>query len=116
MLSPIMQSNLIITFKRFSVSLAEALRFDVTTNNPHCHFCCKSDSVVKHGYGPKGHQRYRCLSCCRTFQVNYCYEACKPGIRGRIIEMTAQNHGKRATSRHLQVSYNTVLSACHRDK
>ncbi|MBE8555931.1 hypothetical protein IQO02_05790 [Vibrio sp. OPT24] len=46
----------------------------------------------------------------------YCYEACKPGIRNRIIEMTAQNHGKRATSRHLQVSYNTVLSACHRDK
>ncbi|WP_405054817.1 hypothetical protein [Vibrio sp. RM-69-4] len=30
--------------------------------------------------------------------------------------MTAQNHGKRATSRHSQISYNTVLSASHRDK
>ncbi|MEZ9178252.1 hypothetical protein [Vibrio kanaloae] len=28
--------------------------------------------------------------------------------------MTAQNHGKRETSRHLHVAYNTVLSTCHR--
>ncbi|PTP08583.1 hypothetical protein CWN85_15920 [Vibrio splendidus] len=57
------------------------------------------------------------LSCLPPYlSSEYCYEACKPGIRNRIIEMTAQNHGKRATSRHLQVSYNTVLSACHWDK
>ncbi|TKE90817.1 IS1 family transposase [Vibrio kanaloae] len=86
----------------------------MTTKKPNCRYCHKSDCVIKHGYGPNGHQRFRCPACRRTFQVNYCYEACKPGIRNRIIEMTAQNHGKRETSRHLHVAYNTVLSTCHR--
>ncbi|MBE8555932.1 IS1 family transposase [Vibrio cyclitrophicus] len=42
----------------------------MTTNRPNCCFCHKSDSVIKHGYGPNGHQRFRCLACRRTFQVN----------------------------------------------
>lgn len=45
-----------------------------------CPFCGQTDPVKKHGYAKSGHQRYRCQSCKRTFQLDYAYRACQPGM------------------------------------
>jgi len=45
-----------------------------------CPFCERIDAVRKHGSGKAGHQRYRCQSCCSTFQLDYAYHACRPGM------------------------------------
>ena len=40
-----------------------------------CRFCEQTKPVKKHGTGLTGHQRFRCLDCKRTFQLDYAYEA-----------------------------------------
>ncbi|PHM72750.1 transposase [Xenorhabdus kozodoii] len=46
-----------------------------------CRFCQQTEFVKKHGKGDAGHQRYRCFSCKRTFQLEYVYRAYKAGIK-----------------------------------
>ncbi|WP_425286345.1 IS1/IS1595 family N-terminal zinc-binding domain-containing protein [Candidatus Fukatsuia endosymbiont of Drepanosiphum platanoidis] len=36
--------------------------------------------MKKHGIGSGGHPRFRCLSCNRTFQLDYCYKTCQSGV------------------------------------
>jgi len=74
-------------------------------------FACGSTEVIKHGKNPNGHQRYRCKSCNKTFQIDYTYKACAPGVRDQIIEMIMNSSGTRDTARTLGISKDTVTSA-----
>jgi transposase-like protein len=74
-----------------------------------CRFCKNTDSVRKHSMGSTGYQRYRCLDCKRTFQLNYVYKACYPEIKNKIVDMAMNSSGVRDTARVLNVGYNTVL-------
>ena len=74
-----------------------------------CRFCRQHKAVRKHGKGVAGHQRFRCLDCKRTFQLEYAYEASKPGVKDKIVEMAMNSAGVRDTGRVLKVAYNTVL-------
>lgn len=53
---------------------------------------------------------FRCLDCKKSFQLDYAYEARKPGVKEKIVEMAMNSSGVRETGRVLNVSYNTVLS------
>ncbi|UJF17136.1 IS1-like element transposase [Vibrio sp. SS-MA-C1-2] len=86
------------------------------TSNVNCRFCQKSDTLKKHGKGANGHQRYRCTSCNKTFQSDYSYEACKPGKKEKIEDLTRHNEGIRGTARALNVSINTVVRAVKRNR
>ena len=77
---------------------------------------CGSTEVIKHGKNPNGHQRYRCKSCLKTFQLEYKYKACAPGIRDQIIDMAMNSSGTRDTARTLGISKDTVTSVLKRLK
>ncbi|SIP72765.1 Insertion element iso-IS1N protein insA [Xenorhabdus innexi] len=72
-------------------------------------FCQQVEYVKKHGKGEAGHQRYRCLSCKRTFQLDYAYRACKAGIKEQIVDLAMNNAGIRDTARALHISINSVV-------
>ncbi|MCG6273264.1 IS1 family transposase [Vibrio vulnificus] len=74
-----------------------------------CRFCRQTEFVRKHGTGSGGHQRYRCQSCRKTFQLDYCYRACQPGLKAQVVELAMNNAGIRDTSRVLNISINTVV-------
>ena len=42
---------------------------------------CKEDDLVKNGHDKSGTQRWRCNKCKKSFQLEYKYNACKPGIK-----------------------------------
>lgn len=73
-------------------------------------FCEQATSVKKYCYGKSGHQRYRCQSCKRTFQLDYVYRACQPGIADQVIDLAMNNAGIRDTARALHISINAVNS------
>ena len=77
---------------------------------------CGSTKVIKHGISTSGHQRYRCKSCFKTFQLEFKYKACAPGVREQIIDMAMNSSGTRDTARTLGVSKDTVTSALKRLK
>ncbi len=74
-----------------------------------CPFCECTDAVKKHGLGNAGYQRYRCQSCCRTFQLDYAYRACQPGMKEQIVDLAMHNTGIRDTARALHISINAVV-------
>ncbi|WP_415679760.1 IS1 family transposase, partial [Vibrio ordalii] len=39
-----------------------------------CRFCNQTEHVRKHGTGVTGFQRFRCIECKRSFQLDYIYE------------------------------------------
>ena len=53
----------------------------------NCRFCYQTESVRKHGIGAAGFQRFRCLDCKRSFQLDYAYEAYKPEVKEQIVDM-----------------------------
>lgn len=73
-----------------------------------CPFCEQTVSVKKHGLRKAGHQRYRCQMCCRTFQLDYAYHACHPGMKEQIVDLAMNNSGIRDTARALHISINAV--------
>ena len=75
-----------------------------------CRYCQKTDNVVKRGLSSSDKQRYQCRSCRRYFQLDYIYNACKPGVRDQIIDMTINSSGISDISRVLKISAETVLS------
>ncbi|ATF08836.1 IS1 family transposase [Candidatus Enterovibrio altilux] len=81
----------------------------MVTINVKCRFCQQTSAVSKYGVGHGGHQRYRCKQCCRTFQLEYTYIACKPGIKEHIIELAMNNAGIRNSARMLHISVNAVV-------
>lgn len=52
-----------------------------------CPFCAQTASVKKYGPGSAGHQHYRCQACCRSFQVDYEYRACQPGMKEQVVDL-----------------------------
>ncbi|EGA1793391.1 IS1 family transposase, partial [Shigella flexneri] len=48
----------------------------MTTVTVHCPRC-NSDEVYRHGRSCSRHERFRCRSCKRVFQLTYSYEARK---------------------------------------
>ncbi|WMV72050.1 IS1 family transposase [Xenorhabdus griffiniae] len=74
-----------------------------------CRFCQQTESVRKHGTGQGERQRYRCLSCRRTFQLEYAYRACRTGIKEQVVDLAMNNAGIRDTARALHISINAVV-------
>ena len=73
---------------------------------------CGSDHVCKHGQNKQGVQRYRCrnTACQRsTFLQEYTNQACRPGMKERIVDMALNGSGIRDTARVLGVSPVTVI-------
>lgn len=58
---------------------------------------------------PKRHDRFRGRDCHRVFQLSYCYEPRKPGVKDQIAEMTFNGAGVRDTARTLKIGINTVI-------
>lgn len=74
-----------------------------------CPFCEQTDPVKKHGLGSTGHQRFRCQTCCRSFQLEYEYRACQQGMKEKIVDLAMNNAGIRDTARALHISINAVV-------
>ena len=74
-----------------------------------CPFC-NNDDLVKNGHSETGTQRWRCNKCRKRFQLEYKYNAWKPGTEETIIQQTLNSSGVRDISRNLQISKNTVVS------
>ena len=81
----------------------------MTSNTIYCPRC-NSDRVYRHGKSAAGHVRYRCPACPHVFQLTYTYEACKPGVKEKIVEMAFNSAGVRDTARVLKISKNMVTS------
>jgi len=73
-----------------------------------CRFCNQIDYVKKHGEGSMKHQRYRCYQCNKTFQLDYIYRACRPGIKEQIVDL-AMNHAVSVTQQELCISASMLL-------
>jgi transposase len=71
---------------------------------------CKGTNLVKNGHSENGTQRWRCHECARSFQLDYRYNAHKPGVKTQIGELTLNSSGVRDISRILNISKNTVVS------
>ncbi len=71
---------------------------------------CEADKVYRHGKARSGEQRYRCRECYHCFQLDYRYEANKPGVADKIIDMAMNGSGVRDTSRVLGISITTVIA------
>ena len=75
----------------------------------HCS-ACGSNDLLKNGKSRNGTQRWWCNKCKKSFQFEYRYNACRPGIREKIYEMTMNSNGVRDTGRVLGISKDTVCS------
>ncbi|HIH3353106.1 TPA: IS1 family transposase [Escherichia coli] len=80
----------------------------MVTVNLHCPRC-QSVQVYHHGKNPKGHDQFRCRDCHQVFQLTYCYEARKAGVKDQITEMAFNGAGVRDTARTLKISINNVI-------
>ena len=77
----------------------------------HCPYC-GSHHVGRHGQTKDGRKRYVCHNnaCSRaTFMCDYTYQACQPGIKEIIIDMTMNGSGVRDIARVLLISPTTVI-------
>ncbi|UEM40044.1 IS1 family transposase [Pectobacterium aquaticum] len=77
----------------------------VTVHCPRCH----SDEIYRHGRSTSQHERFRCRSCKRVFQLTYTYEARKPRVKEQIVDMAHNGSGVRDTARTLKIGTNTVI-------
>ena len=50
------------------------------------------------------------LSPTKTFMLDYCYNACIPRIKEKVVEMAINSSGIRDTARVLNINKNTVIS------
>jgi len=73
---------------------------------PHC----EGKDLQKNGKCTNGTQRYFCKTCKKQFRLDYRYNACKPGVKEKIIEMTLNSSGVRDIGRVLLTSKDTVCS------
>ena len=77
-----------------------------TLECPHC----KSNDLVKNGKSSNGTQKWQCNRCKKGFRFDYRYNACKHGMREKIIEMTMNSSGVRDIGRVLKISKDTVCA------
>ena len=73
---------------------------------PHC----GSNDLVKNGHSEIAIQRWRCNSCKKSFQLEYRYNAWKPGVKEQITELTMNSSGIRDISRTLHINKTTVIA------
>lgn len=76
-------------------------------------------TYIAMGRPSAGHVRYRCTVCPHVFQLTYTYEARKPGVKDKIVDMAFNGSGVRDTARVLKIGINTVIRALknsHRGK
>ena len=73
---------------------------------PHC----QNTDLQKNGKCITGTQRWYCKRCKKYFRLEYSYNACKQGVREKIIEMTMNSSGVRDIGRVLKISKDTVCS------
>jgi transposase len=71
---------------------------------------CTSTNLVKNGHSENGTQRWVCNECKKSFQLNYNYNARKPGVKEQITELTLNSSGVRDIGRILKISKNTVVT------
>lgn len=76
-------------------------------SNMTCRYC-QSSEVVLAGKSSTGKQRCKCKTCKRTFQIDYTYNAWKPGIKDQIRDMGEGKLSVRGTARKFKISPNTV--------
>ena len=69
---------------------------------------CKGTDLQKNGKSPNGTQRWFCKDCKKYFRLKYRYNACKHGVKEKIIELTLNNSGVRDIGRVLSISKDTV--------
>ena len=77
-----------------------------------CPYCGSKEESL-YGKNSTGRQRYLCRNrACshKTFQLEYKNNACRPGTREKIVEMTMNGSGTRDTGRVLNISPNTVTN------
>ena len=77
---------------------------------------CGSIEVIKYGKRPNGHQRYRCKTCFKTFQLDYKYKACDAEVKTQIVNMAINGCGTRDTARTLGISKDTVTATLRKIK
>ena len=71
---------------------------------------CDSDDIVKNGHSENKTQRWFCNKCRKSFQLEYRYNAWRPGVKQQIVELTMNSSGVRDISRTLKINKNTVIS------
>ena len=86
---------------------AQIFMASITVHCPRCN----SGRVYRHGKTPSGYVRYRCPTCPHVFQITYTYEARKPSVKEKIVDMAFNGAGVRDTARVLKIGINTVLLA-----
>ena len=80
---------------------------------------CRSEKIVKRGKTDNGWQRYLCRNeDCETksFILDYTYNAKKPGVKVKIVEMSLNGSGIRDIARVLEISTDTVISELKKKK
>jgi transposase-like protein len=75
----------------------------------HCPYC-NGVNLQKNGKTRNGTQRWACKECSKYFQLGYRYNACKHGVRDKILEMALNGSGVRDTGRVLKINKNTVVA------
>ena len=75
---------------------------------------CSSNDLIKNGNSRNGIQRWCCNKCRKSFQFAYRYNAYKPGVKEKIIEMTLNSSGVRDTGRVLKISKDTVNASLYK--
>ncbi len=74
---------------------------------------CGSENISKNGHSKAGKQVYRCNNpeCSHySFIEEYTYNAYKPEVRWKVLEMAVNGTGTRATARVLNIAKGTVTS------
>lgn len=94
----------VVYLRIFKHSYLENMEHQVLLSCPHC----KSANLTKNGHRPNGTQRWRCKSCQKSFQLDYTYNANKPGVEEQIITLTLNACGVMDTARALKISKGTV--------
>ena len=80
---------------------------------------CGGEGISLYGKSRSGKQRYLCRNkACshKTFQLEYKNNACRPGTKEKIVEITMNGGGTRDTGRVLKVSPNTVTAVLKKRK
>ena len=79
---------------------------------PHC----DGADLQKNGHSENATQRWFCLTCRKSFQLTYRYNARNPGIKEQIVEMTLNSSGVRDIGRNLKISNNTVIAELKKNR
>jgi len=90
-----------------SLSLQKnTMKHSITISCPQCN----GSDLTKNGHSENGTQGWLCNVCRKSFQLDYRYNARKPGVKEGIIEMTLNGSGVRDIGRVLKISTGTVTS------